>query len=153
MSRIILLLLPFLISIGTYLVWLTLWGFDAARKDHWAWVVAYARDYKTMPPFLLWSLYGAGGSLFAAIILVLVVSSRLKANTVHGEHGKETLHGSAKWATWRVIKRAGLTKQDGVIVGGFAKGSKVHPLRHDGPEHVICVAPTRSGKGAFGGRA
>jgi hypothetical protein len=38
MSRIILLLLPFLISIGTYLVWLTLWGFDAARKDHWAWV-------------------------------------------------------------------------------------------------------------------
>jgi type IV secretion system protein VirD4 len=147
MSRIILLLLPFLICIATYFLWLTIWGFDGLRKDHWAWVMAYVSDYKTIPPFLLWSIYGAGGGLFAAIILVLVVSSRLNATTVHGEHGKETLHGSAKWATWRVIKRAGLTNPEGVVVGGFPKGRKTVPLRHDGPEHVICVAPTRSGKG------
>jgi type IV secretion system protein VirD4 len=147
MSRIILLLLPFLISIATYFIWLVVWGFDAVRTDHWAWVVTYFRDYQGLPPFLLWSIYGAGGGLLAAIILVLVVSSRVKAKTIHGEHGQNTLHGSAKWADWKDVKRAGLTGRNGVVVGGFAKDSETRTLRHDGPEHILCFAPTRSGKG------
>src|SRR3546814_17071457 len=32
---------------------------------------------------------------------------------------------------------------DGVVLGHFAQ----RYLRHDGPEHVLCFAPTRSGKG------
>ena len=38
---------------------------------------------------------------------------------------------------------AGLLHPDGVILGRFGRDY----LRHDGPEHVLCFAPTRSGKG------
>lgn len=51
--------------------------------------------------------------------------------------------GSARWATPSQVRGAGLLGDDGVILGKF--GSKY--LRHDGPEHVLCFAPTRSGKG------
>jgi type IV secretion system protein VirD4 len=36
-----------------------------------------------------------------------------------------------------------LLAPDGVVLGWFAQ----RYLRHDGPEHVLCFAPTRSGKG------
>jgi len=43
---------------------------------------------------------------------------------------------------------AGLFNNDGVYVGAWRdKGGKIHYLRHAGPEHVLCYAPTRSGKG------
>ena len=37
----------------------------------------------------------------------------------------------------------GLLGPDGVVLGRFARDY----LRHEGPEHVLCFAPTRSGKG------
>ncbi|MDB5577749.1 MAG: conjugal transfer protein TraG [Bradyrhizobium sp.] len=52
-------------------------------------------------------------------------------------------YGSARWATRREIQEAGLLADDGVVLGKFAHDY----LRHDGPEHVLCFAPTRSGKG------
>ena len=52
-------------------------------------------------------------------------------------------YGSARWATRAEIKKAGLLGDVGVILGKFANSY----LRHDGPEHVLCFAPTRSGKG------
>jgi type IV secretion system protein VirD4 len=58
------------------------------------------------------------------------------------------LHGSARWADLSDIKAAGLLGNDGVYVGAWRdKGGKIHYLRHAGPEHVLCYAPTRSGKG------
>ena len=58
------------------------------------------------------------------------------------------LHGSARWADKRDIKAAGLLNNNGVYVGAWRdKGGKIHYLRHGGPEHVLCYAPTRSGKG------
>ncbi|MBV8224951.1 MAG: type IV secretory system conjugative DNA transfer family protein [Verrucomicrobia bacterium] len=58
------------------------------------------------------------------------------------------LHGSARWADKRDIRRAGLLAQEGVYVGAWRdKGGVIRYLRHDGPEHVLCYAPTRSGKG------
>jgi type IV secretion system protein VirD4 len=59
------------------------------------------------------------------------------------------LHGSAHWATEEEIEKTGLIgKGSGVYVGAFLdkKGRKRY-LRHDGPEHVLVFAPTRSGKG------
>src|SRR5206468_855213 len=53
-------------------------------------------------------------------------------------------YGSARWASNEEIRKAGLLGPDGVILGCHAG----HYLRHDGPEHVLCFAPTRSGKGA-----
>jgi type IV secretion system protein VirD4 len=52
-------------------------------------------------------------------------------------------YGSARWATPKEIAAAGLLARDGVVIGQYAH----HYLRHDGPEHVLCFAPTRSGKG------
>jgi type IV secretion system protein VirD4 len=52
-------------------------------------------------------------------------------------------YGSARWATAAEVKRAGLLGRDGVVLGGYRNAY----LRHDGPEHVLCFAPTRSGKG------
>jgi type IV secretion system protein VirD4 len=58
------------------------------------------------------------------------------------------LHGSARWADLKDIKSASLLNNDGVYVGGWRdKRGHLHYLRHNGPEHVLCYAPTRSGKG------
>lgn len=54
-----------------------------------------------------------------------------------------TTYGSARWATTREIDRAGLFSDAGVFLGRQRGGY----LRHDGPEHVMAFAPTRSGKG------
>ena len=54
-----------------------------------------------------------------------------------------TTYGSARWATEKEIARAGLFGSSGVFLGRL-QGSY---LRHDGPEHVMVFAPTRSGKG------
>jgi len=63
------------------------------------------------------------------------------------------LHGSARWADLDDIKAAGLLENDGVYVGAWVEPGRwwrpeqVRYLRHSGPEHVLCYAPTRSGKG------
>jgi type IV secretion system protein VirD4 len=52
-------------------------------------------------------------------------------------------YGSARWANPTEVKAAGLLGPDGVVLGRLDGAY----LRHDGPEHVLCFAPTRSGKG------
>lgn len=54
-----------------------------------------------------------------------------------------TTYGSSRWATLREIDAAGLFRPSGVFLGQLAH----RYLRHDGPEHVMAFAPTRSGKG------
>ena len=54
-----------------------------------------------------------------------------------------TTYGSARWATPREIDRADLLGDAGVFLGR----KRGRYLRHDGPEHVMAFAPTRSGKG------
>lgn len=63
--------------------------------------------------------------------------------------GNKILHGSAKYAGYKDIKEMGYLDSSGVYIGGWqeAKGKTHHYLRHDGPEHVLVFAPTRSGKG------
>ncbi len=56
---------------------------------------------------------------------------------------ENTTYGSARWADRSDIARSGLLGDDGVILGLY----DARYLRHDGPEHVLAVAPTRSGKG------
>src|ERR1700761_7661308 len=52
-------------------------------------------------------------------------------------------YGSARWATASEVQTAKLMGPDGVVLGRFGR----QYLRHNGPEHVLCFAPTRSGKG------
>jgi type IV secretion system protein VirD4 len=54
-----------------------------------------------------------------------------------------TTYGSARWASSAEIERAGLHRDAGVFLGRLDG----RYLRHDGPEHIMAFAPTRSGKG------
>ncbi|NMN02933.1 MULTISPECIES: conjugal transfer protein TraG [unclassified Novosphingobium] len=59
------------------------------------------------------------------------------------QSGSVTTYGSARWAGLKDIAKAGLLGSRGVALGRVGD----HYLRHDGPEHVMAFAPTRSGKG------
>ncbi len=100
-------------------------------------------------------LVSAAGLLAVAIAKV-VASNSSRAN--------EYLHGSARWAEMKDIQAAGLMPRErtflglltgkdappctGVYVGGWEdKDGQFYYLRHNGPEHVLTYAPTRSGKG------
>ena len=79
----------------------------------------------------------AGGG-FVGIIFAVICSvwrGRLRS-------GVNTF-GSSRWATHKQIQRIGLLKDRGVFLGQ----TKHDYIRHDGPEHIMAVAPTRSGKG------
>ena len=54
-----------------------------------------------------------------------------------------TTYGSARWASPTDVERLGLFRPAGVFLGALGGCY----LRHDGPEHVMAFAPTRSGKG------
>lgn len=78
----------------------------------------------------------SGGFLaIAAAILMSIIRAREARNVA--------TYGSARWAEDREIRAAGLLGPDGVLLGRYNRDY----LRHDGPEHVLCFAPTRSGKG------
>src|SRR6266436_755888 len=78
----------------------------------------------------------SGGIAAMAVAIILSVWRAKEAQNV-------TTYGSARWADIKEVRRAGLLGPDGVVLGRLG-GSY---LRHDGPEHVLCFAPTRSGKG------
>ncbi|MEN5144575.1 conjugal transfer protein TraG [Brevundimonas diminuta] len=80
----------------------------------------------------------AGGSGFMACAAA-IAGSLLRAR----QNRKVTTYGSSRWATHSEIARAGLMRPSGVFLG--VKDGDY--LRHDGPEHVMAFAPTRSGKG------
>jgi type IV secretion system protein VirD4 len=65
----------------------------------------------------------------------------------------EGLHGTAHWAMELEVMRSGLLPRKGesgagVYVGGWTdRKGRLRYLRHNGPEHIAAIAPTRSGKG------
>ncbi|WP_449045758.1 conjugal transfer protein TraG [Paracoccus versutus] len=78
----------------------------------------------------------SGGFLAIGIAILMSVWRAREAEDV------ET-YGSARWAKPNEIREAGLLGPDGVVLGKLGDDY----LRHNGPEHVLCFAPTRSGKG------
>lgn len=105
---------------------------------------------------------GSVGITVAGVgLIALVVAKMVKANTAKAN---KYLHGSARWASKKDIEDAGLlprprkwhqllrraepATRGGVYVGAWVdKSGTLRYLRHDGPEHVLTYAPTRSGKG------
>ena len=114
------------------LEWLKLW-----KKIH--------RDMKDFTD----SLIVMGGCAFMGVALIAV--------TIRNRNVKQdaaNLYGSAQYAELDEIREAGLLppkgeKGKGVYVGGWInpKDGNQYYLRHNGKEHVIALAPTRSGKG------
>jgi len=87
----------------------------------------------------------AGVVLLGGTALVLLLRQTIVRRRPRGH---ADLHGTARFATHQEIDRSGLMSATGVHLGGWRdKRRQLRTLRHDGPEHVAIIAPTRSGKG------
>ena len=100
----------------------------------WWW---YFYEAYAPPIFAKGGIIAASGGFIA--IAVAIGMSVWRAREAKGV----ATYGSARWASKPEVKAAGLLDPDGVILGRYER----EYLRHDGPEHVLCFAPTRSGKG------
>ena len=100
----------------------------------WWWFAydAYARDI-----FVEGAYIAASGGIAAVAVAIAMSVWRAR------QAKRATTYGSARWAEAREVREAGLTGHDGALLGRW----RGHYLRHDGPEHILCFAPTRSGKG------
>ena len=87
--------------------------------------------------FLEGAVIAASGGIVAIAVAILMSIYRAR------EAKDVRTFGSARWAEPGEIKSAGLLGDDGVVLGRLDRTY----LRHDGAEHVLCFAPTRSGKG------
>ncbi|MBX9874571.1 conjugal transfer protein TraG [Afipia birgiae] len=116
--------------------WFSLAGmpvyFPPAFFAWWFSYDAYAPEIFTKGAFIA----ASGGFISIAVAIGMSVWRAREAKNV------ET-YGSARWAEKGEVKAAGLLGPDGVVLGKLERDY----LRHDGPEHVLCFAPTRSGKG------
>ncbi len=116
------------------------------------WFVAFGWPLYPPPAFFWWwfsfdayapEIFQTGAFIavsggFAAIVVAIAMSVWRARELKNAQ-----TYGSARWAARRVVGAAGLLGDNGVMLGRL--GSDY--LRHDGPEHVLCFAPTRSGKG------
>ncbi|MCL1876406.1 MAG: type IV secretory system conjugative DNA transfer family protein [Synergistaceae bacterium] len=97
-------------------------------------------------------IFGMAGYIIALSMLTGAIATRV-IFLKDGKSAHESLHGSAHWADMKEIIQAGLLdkvgneNKTGVVVGGWMDGKKLKVLRHNGEEHVLVFAPTRSGKG------
>jgi len=117
-----------------------------------AWFVVHGYPFYSPPAFFWWwfsydayaphifveGAYIAASGGFIAIIVAIGMSVWRAREAKNIE-----TYGSARWATSQEVRDAGLLGTDGVVLGKLDRAY----LRHDGPEHVLCFAPTRSGKG------
>jgi type IV secretion system protein VirD4 len=125
-------------------------GYQAALGAPWFRI----GDYPVYPPpafFWWWFVYDAyappifyRGAMVAASggFLSIVVAIAMSVWRARERRRAET-YGSARWADTAEIRAAGMLGDAGVILGQYRR----HYLRHDGAEHILCFAPTRSGKG------
>jgi type IV secretion system protein VirD4 len=97
----------------------------------------YAFDAYAPPVFNEAGAIAAGGGVAGIIVAVIGSLWRARQNRL------VTTYGSSRWATRREVEEARLFHPAGVFLGRLAGNY----LRHDGPEHVMAFAPTRSGKG------
>jgi type IV secretion system protein VirD4 len=100
----------------------------------WWW---YAYDAYAPSIFIEGAYIASSGGLIAAAVAIGMSVWRAR------EAKNAETYGSARWAQPKEIEQAGLLGPDGVVLGRHQRSY----LRHDGPEHVLCFAPTRSGKG------
>ncbi|MGR7995778.1 conjugal transfer protein TraG [Xanthobacter sp. ZOL 2024] len=125
-------------------------GFQAQLGPPWFHLVGMP---VYVPPafFAWWFSYDAyapeilgKGALIAASGGFIAIAAAIAMSVWRAREAKAVAtYGSARWAEPHEVKAAGLIGPDGVVLGRLGRDY----LRHDGPEHVLCFAPTRSGKG------
>jgi type IV secretion system protein VirD4 len=108
------------------------------------WVYIYFGKL-SIQSYLAWGLVAGTSWSFICVLFTFGMQyrSRLK-----NQSSIEGLHGSAHFATDEEVKKTGLLDGKGVYVGAYVNSQGKHQyLRHNGPEHILAFAPTRSGKG------
>ncbi len=106
------------------------------------WAVQYGADHKrSLNLAFISGVFAGSAPLLALGLNRMNARNKMQINP--------DLHGSARWAGLEDLKKNQLLGEHGVVIGGFydEKTRTTHVLRHNGPHHVLCVAPTRSGKG------
>jgi type IV secretion system protein VirD4 len=125
-------------------------GFQPQLGQPWFEVAGWPVYY---PPIFFWwwfsfdayapSIFLEGAAIAVSGGLVSIVVA-ITLSVLRAREAKNVVtYGSARWAGPNEIRAAGLLGADGVVLGRYDRDY----LRHNGPEHVLCFAPTRSGKG------
>lgn len=110
------------------------WPFYYPPAFFWWW---YFYDAYAPSIFVTGGYIASSGGLISGVVAIAL--SILRAR----EARNVATYGSARWAEIGEVQEAGLLDPDGVVLGRWDQDY----LRHNGPEHVLCFAPTRSGKG------
>jgi len=105
------------------------------------------------PPAFFWwwfsfDAYAPGifmeGAAIAVTGAALAIAAAFLMSIIRAREARNVAtYGSARWSEAKETHAAGLLGPDGLVLGRHDRAY----LRHDGPEHVLCFAPTRSGKG------
>ena len=142
------------------IVLLAIWGATEWTAWRLAWQPELGRPWFELlgfkvyyPPvfFWWWFVYDAyaprvfvEGAFIAASGTFVSIAVAIGMSVWRAREAKNVAtYGSARWAGADEVRAAGLLGPDGVVLGKLDRDY----LRHDGPEHVLCFAPTRSGKG------
>jgi type IV secretion system protein VirD4 len=128
---------------------LALFG-DTPIFEPFHWLVWMTRYVSSEDLLIRGVIYRGTAIAIGGLIVAMAVSVFI--NLYHNKNlldNTDELHGSARWATRKDLEDAGLLKStDGVYVGAWKdEAGKLQYLKHDGPEHIMAFAPTRSGKG------
>ena len=125
-------------------------GFQPQLGSPWFELAGWPIYY---PPAFFWwwfsfdayapAIFTEGGIIAVSGGLLAIVAAITMSIIRSREARNVATYGSARWAEGKEIRSAGLLGPDGVVLGKYERDY----LRHDGPEHVLCFAPTRSGKG------
>ena len=128
-------------------------GFLAYQPELWQpWLIALGRPiYAPWALFLWWFSFEAyapviferAGAMAAASGLVGCAAAIFGSVWRARQRNNLTTYSSARWANRKDIRSAGLLKETGLFLGRMGP----RYLRHDGPEHIMAFAATRSGKG------
>jgi type IV secretion system protein VirD4 len=116
--------------------WTVVLGVPFYAPPAWAWWWYFFDAYAPKVFYEGAVIAASGGFASIAVAITMSVYRAREAREV-------TTYGSARWASAKEVRAAGLLAPDGVVLGRYGR----EYLRHDGPEHVLCFAPTRSGKG------
>ncbi|ACF47335.1 TRAG family protein (plasmid) [Prosthecochloris aestuarii DSM 271] len=131
--------------------------------EPWAWMF-WSYHFEPYAPHVFEYASRITYASFFAMAGVMVVLSILRAK----RQRQAGTYGTARWATEKELDEAGILAEEGIVLAQtrdarYASAVSRHNgeaevkwvmkkpgaaiLRHNGPEHVFCFAPTRSGKG------
>ncbi len=106
------------------------------------WQFEYFDIYSYFFKTLNITMVGIFTGVFVVYIIVRLLG--LRKAKIHDD-----IHGTAHWMEEKEVKETGLMDAtDGAYIGAYKnKKGDIKYLRHNGPEHIMAFAPTRSGKG------